>query len=190
MKKIFLGLTLLSFFLSGLLVASSGISFEAGGFYGQRQVADADIKKIYGNGMVYSPCASIIWNGVMLGGGYEGGYSKSGKIGIYEEATSLEIKGYELFLGYRLKMKFFAPYIKVGYGSFSYKQTNESKYVGEYKVDHKMTAVTLGGGLKIYPIKYLYIAGEVKYVPLKVKPFEDEVDLSGLRLLAGLGISI
>lgn len=178
------------FIISQLYAGNSILSFEAGGFYGQRQVADTKIKNIYGNGMVYFPCTSIIWKGIMLGGGYEGGYSRSGKIGIYEEPTSLEVKGYEIFLGYQLKVKYFAPYIKVGYGSYSYRQTIESAYVGEYKVNHKKTAVTFGGGLKIYPLKYFYFAGEVRYVPLKVKPFEDEVDLSGLRLLGGIGISI
>ena len=33
----------------------------------------------------------------------------------------------------------------------------------------------------------LYLSGEVKYVPLKVKPFDEEVDLGGLRYLLGLG---
>jgi len=36
-------------------------------------------------------------------------------------------------------------------------------------------------GLKIYPVKYLFISGEFKYIPLEVKPFEEVVDLGGIR---------
>jgi hypothetical protein len=35
----------------------------------------------------------------------------------------------------------------------------------------------------------LHIFLEAKYVPLKVKPFDEEVDLSGLRLALGAGYS-
>jgi len=61
--------------------------------------------------------------------------------------------------------------------------------VGDYKVDHKKSTVIIGGGLKFYLIKNLFLAGEVKFVPLKVKPFEEEVDLGGMRYLAGIGFT-
>ena len=40
------------------------------------------------------------------------------------------------------------------------------------------------GGVKFYPIKGVYLAGEAKFIQLNVKPFEDEppVNLGGLRL--------
>lgn len=190
MKKIISLIIFLTLFSPGLFALNFGLNFEAGFLYGARHVTDVDIKNIYGNGTVYFPYAAIVWHGVILGGGYEGGYSRSGKIGLYEESTSLTVKGYEFFLGYQFKVKIFAPYFKVGYGSYSYKQTIESSFVGEYKVDHKKTTVTFGGGLKVYPLKNLYLAGEVRLVPLKVRPFEDEVDLGGLRILGGIGLSL
>ena len=45
----------------------------------------------------------------------------------------------------------------------------------------------MGGGLKFYPLENLFVAAEVRYIPLKVKPYEYEVDLGGIRYLAGLG---
>lgn len=181
------------FCISGILCLSAGlhaIHFEAGFFYGQRTVNDTDIKNIYGNGAIYFPCVGIIWKGLILGGGYEGGYSRDGEIGMFNEATTLSVTGLEFFIGYQVKLKMTAPYVKVGYGSYSYKQTIESLYLGEFKVDHKKSAITVSGGLKIHPLKNLFLAGEVKYVPLKVKPFDEEVDLSGLRLMAGIGFSL
>ncbi|GAI56629.1 unnamed protein product, partial [marine sediment metagenome] len=45
----------------------------------------------------------------------------------------------------------------------------------------------VGTGLNIYLIKGFFFIAEVKHVPLKVKPFDIEKDLSGLRYLLGLG---
>jgi len=36
-------------------------------------------------------------------------------------------------------------------------------------------------------VENFFLAGEVKYIPLKVKPYEDEVDLSGIRCSGGIG---
>ncbi len=98
----------------------------------------------------------------MAGGGYEGGYSKSAPIGIYEESSSLEISGFEFFIGYVIKIKIIAPYFKVGYGAHSYRQKIESLDVESFKVDHKKSAVTIGIGIRLYPIKNLFGVGEAK----------------------------
>jgi hypothetical protein len=45
-------------------------------------------------------------------------------------------------------------------------------------------------GVKFFPISTSFLVGEVKYVYLRVKPYEDRVDLSGLRLSAGFGIRL
>jgi len=162
--------------------------FNMGIFLGPRIMSDSDIKDVYGNGMVYYPFVEInVWEGVYIGGGYEGGYSKNGKIGLYSESTTLKVTGMELFIGYQFKIKMISPYINVGFGSFSYKQTIDSPYVGDYKVDNKKTTMTVCGGIKFYLIKNFFLAGEVKYIPLKVKPYEHEVDLSGLRCSGGIG---
>jgi hypothetical protein len=36
-------------------------------------------------------------------------------------------------------------------------------------------------------LKSLFLAAEIKCVPLKGKPLTDEVDLGGMRLAAGIG---
>ncbi|MDH7513094.1 MAG: outer membrane beta-barrel protein [Clostridiales bacterium] len=190
MKKILLISIMFVGLASGPFAANSDFHLEAGALYGSRSIADSGLKSIYGEGLVYFPYAGITWKGVLIGGGYEGGYSKSGTIGLYEEASSLKISGFEFFIGYVIRIKIIAPYIKLGYGSYSYQQKVDSPYVESFKVDHKKTAVSIGGGIRLYPFKNLLLMGEAKYVPLKVMPFDVEVDLSGLRLLAGIGLSI
>jgi hypothetical protein len=67
----------------------------------------------------------------------------------------------------------------------------ESVYVGNIKVDETKSAMTVGGGLRFYPLgeRGLFLSGEFKYVPLKVQPYDIEVDLGGFRLLGGVGYS-
>jgi hypothetical protein len=62
----------------------------------------------------------------------------------------------------------------------------------EQPADKTKSTFFVAGGLKVYPmknLKNLYLSAELKYVPLKVKPYEDEVDLGGLRLMGGVGFS-
>lgn len=190
LKIMVLSRVALTLFSLLILLSSSlqAINFQAGAFYGSRQVADRQIKEVYGNGLVYFPFAEIIYKGFILGGGFEGGYSKDGTIGLFKEPTSLKMSGYEVYIGYQFKSKV-APYLKVGYGSYAYKQTIQSAYLAEFKVDHKKGAPLVAFGLKIYPVRNIFLAGEVKYVPLQVNPLEEKVDLSGLRFLAGLGVA-
>lgn len=163
---------------------------DLGVFYGQRAVNDKGIRDTFGNGMVYYPFLAVNFKGFMIGAGYEAGYKKSAKVGMYQESATLEVKGLEIFVGYQMKFLIFAPFVKVGYGSFSYKQTVESPYLGQFKVDHKKSSFTAAGGLKAYILSNIFIGGEIKFVPLKVKPIDVEVDLGGLRILGGIGFSL
>ena len=161
--------------------------FSLGLFYGQRTVNDSDIKNIYGQGYIYFPYLYLnVWKGIIIGAGYEGGYSKRSTIGIFQEKTSLRVIGGEIFIGYQLKIRSLLPYFKIGWGYFAYKQTIESPYIEQY-VDHKKTTITISGGLSLFLLDNLYLGAEVKYVPLKVKPYEYEVDLGGVRYMAGVG---
>jgi len=170
--------------------SSYAINLNFGIYYGGRTVNDSLVKEVYGQGSVYRPCFNLnIWKGIIVGVAYERGYSKEGKIGIYGESASLEVSGFEAFLGYQFKIDKFYPYLKIGYGRFSYKQSIDSPYAADYKVDHKKSTWTAGVGLKIYPVKYLFISGEFKYIPLEVKPFEEVVDLGGIRYLVGIGFT-
>src|SRR4030043_843630 len=113
MKRIIVALILSAGFASGLLAQSSSFHFEIGGFYGTRQVVDSDIKNVYDSGMISFPFLAVTWKGIILGAGYEGGYSKSGKIGLYQEPTTLKVNGFEVYVGYALRIKSLAPYIRV-----------------------------------------------------------------------------
>lgn len=186
MRKTALGLVLLA---AIGVVARAAIRFEAGVLGGTRTVNSAGIKAVYGNGMVYYPYLAVhAWKGLFLGAGYEGGYSRKGKIGIYEESTTLRVGGFEAFVGYAIEVGTISPYIKIGYARYSYKQTIDSPFIGDRAVDANTWTPTFGGGLKISMSGALGMAGEIRFVPLKVKPFDDEVDLGGMRYTAGLGL--
>jgi len=171
-----------------LPTAVYAIDFSFGFHAGMRTVSDSDIKTVYGNGLCYFPYAAVnVFKGFTIGGGYEFGYSREGTIGIYNEATTLKVTGIQAFVGYQYSISVVTPYVFVGFGSFSYKQTVESP--AAQTVDATKSTFFVAGGIKVYPMKNIYISAEVKYVPLKVKPYEDEVDLGGLRLMGGLGFT-
>jgi hypothetical protein len=178
--------------IASLALSLAAVEIQPGFYFGARTVADSSIKATYGNGTVYFPCLSVkLWKGLLVGLGYEGGYNKDGKLGVYQEPATLKTSGVELFAGYEFRLGRFAPYLKLGYGRFSYSQAVESAYVGNIKVDETKSTMTVGGGLRYYPLGEtgVFLAGEFKYVPLKVKPYEDEVDLGGFRFLGGIGYS-
>ncbi len=171
-----------------LPVVVYAVDFSFGFQAGLRTVSDSNIKDVYKNGVCYFPYAEVnLFKGFTIGAGYEFGYSRSGTIGIYNEATTLKVTGIEAFVGYQYSLPLVTPYVFVGFASFSYTQTVDSP--AAQAVDATKSTFFVAGGVKVYPMKNLYISAEVKYVPLKVQPYEDEVDLGGLRLMGGLGFS-
>jgi len=188
--NIAISLTLcLAFFASQGQAAGVKPEFEVGLSFGLRTLNNSELKDVYGQGTNFFPNITLVWKGLMIGGGYEAGFKKDGLIGIYQEPAELTVKGGEIFAGYQLRLKNIAPYIKVGVGFYSYKQVVESEYVSDYPVDGSKTGLIVAGGLKYFPLKKLFISAEVKYGGLKVKPYDTEVDLGGLRLNGGLGLS-
>lgn len=180
MKKILLFVILLSL----MTLNMQAVKLDVGFLYGSRSVKDADIKKVYGNGAVYFPYLAVnVWKGMTFGLGYEGGYDRNGKIGLYEEDTNLKISGIELFAAYRFDFGKLAPYLKLGFGSYAYKQVVSNVT----RVNDKKSAPNLAIGIRCYLSKGLFLAAEAKYVFLKVKPIDKEVDLSGMLLGAGIG---
>jgi hypothetical protein len=180
MKKIVTFTILLSLLTLGL----QAVKLDVGFLYSSRSVKDADIKLVYGNGSVYFPYLAVnVWKGLSFGLGYEGGYNRDGKIGLYNEDSCLKISGMEIFAAYRLELGNLSPYLKLGFGSYAYEQ-----YVSNInKVDDTKSALNLAVGIRYYLLKGLFLAAEAKYVPLKVKPLEEEVDLTGIRLGFGIG---
>jgi len=185
MKKVIMAMTLVLVFVVAGYSLELGLGFQ----YGLRTVADSKIKNVYGNGATYFPSLRlVIWKGLELGAGYEGGYKRNGLIGLYQEKTTLQVTGFELFAGYGYRMNILEPYARLGYGFYSYKQTIESEFI-PFKVDNKKSGVTLAAGLRVFPWAGLNLSLEAKYVPLKVKPVDVDVDLGGWRLALGAGYS-
>lgn len=186
MRKTALGLALLGVLATAVPAA---VRFEAGLLGGSRTVNDERVKAVFGNGTVFYPYATVNpWKGLFVGAGYEGGYSRTGTIGLYEEPASLKVTGFEAFAGYALEAGTLTPYVKAGYARFAYRQVIDSPFIGDRVVDAKAWGPMVGGGLKIALSAGLFAAGEIRFVPLKVKPLEEEADLGGMRYLAGLGL--
>ena len=171
--------------------ASAAVRVEAGVLAGTRTINSTAIKDVYGTGMIIYPYAAIHpWKGLFVGLGYEGGAARSGKIGLYEEPTTLKVTGFEVFAGYEIAVGMVTPYIKAGYASYSYKQVIDSPYLSvlKLKTESSKGTVALGGGLKVFMSGTFFLAGEFRFVPLMVKPLGTEVDLGGLRYTAGIGV--
>ena len=73
-------------------------------------------------------------------------------------------------------------------GYYSYKQDIESEFIRN-SVDHTKWTNVFAGGLILNLSRGLYLSAEVKTVPLRVMPFDREVDLSGVRVVGGIGSS-
>lgn len=168
---------------------ASAFKVSLGLQYGLRTVADSKIKNVYGSGTIYFPSIRLgIFKRLELGAGYEGGYKRNGEIGLYGEKTSLEVTGVEGFAGYCYRLKILEPYVRLGVGYYAYKQTIESEFV-PFQVDHKKLSPSFAAGLRVYPFAGAHVSLEAKFVPLKVKPIDEEVNLGGLRLSMGVGYS-
>jgi hypothetical protein len=181
---------LLALFLIGFILAPAAqavevrLSFQAG----PRSIKNAEIKDVYGEGNCYLPSVSVIvWKGLFAGAGLELAAKRSGTIGEYAEPTTFRMTGVQAFVGYELALKWIKPYVLAGYGVFSYEQTVES--LASLPVKETKGALFFAGGVRVDIWKGLFISAEAKYVPLKVQPYDVEVDLGGLRLMGGIGWS-
>jgi len=180
--------------LAILLALAAGTSFaeigiEIGALAGTRSVNSDAIREVYGTGMIYYPFAAVHpWKGLFFGAGYEGAAARSGAIGIYEEATTLKLTGFEFFAGYEIPIGRIVPYVKAGYAVYSYRQSIDSPYIEENQVSASKSTFSLGAGLKAFMSDSFFLAAEFRVVPLKVTPFSDEVDLGGARYAAGIGL--
>lgn len=182
-----LALSVLMILCWGSIIQAADLKLGLRGGY--RELKDSNLKNIYGNGRVYTPYISYFPHelyGLELS--YEGGYRKEAPIGLYEEKSTLSVRGFKLngVLGYRFWRLF--PYFKFGVGTFFYKQDIESEFVRREVDHHKWTTVAgVGVELKLFPS--LFLSAEWESIPLKVKPFDVEVDLGGSRFLLGLGVA-
>lgn len=169
--------------------AGADVRAEIGVLAGTRTINSEAIRNVYGSGMIVYPYAKVHpWRGLFVGAGYEGAAARSGTIGLYAEPTTLKLTGFEVFAGYEIPFGKIVPYVKAGYAFYSYKQVIESPFVEDFQAEGSKGTIALGAGAKALMSGSFFLAGEVRFVPLKVKPFEDEVDLGGLRYTAGIGV--
>ena len=186
LPKRFSKLTILLIFMA---LFTQGIQASHLGFglrYGLRKVADVVVKDVYGEGYVYNPYIRWMPHPVFaFEVAYEGGYKKEAPIGIFDENSILSVTGWEVCLVLHYRIQRFDPYVRFGYANYHYKQEIDSEFVRQ-KVDHRVASSVIAGGLNVELIKGLNVGAEVKYAPLKVQPFDVEVDLSGIRYLFSL----
>jgi hypothetical protein len=190
MRKRILLFSLATLFVFGPAVTGYALELGLGFQYGPRTVSDSNINDVYGNGTAYfTSLRFVLGGGLEIGAGYEAGYERNGVIGLYQEKTTLRVTGYEVFAGYGFRIHALEPYLRLGYGRYVYKQEIESGSM-PFKVDDTKSGPTLAAGLRVHPWKGAWLSLEAKYVPLKVKPVDLEVDLGGWRLALGAGYSI
>ena len=179
-------LTILMCFILMTTQMLQASKLELGLRYGMRKVQDVVIKEIYGDGYVFNPY--IRWMPhpfFAFEVAYEGGYAKEAPIGLFDENSTLSLTGWEICMVLHYRFNRFDPYVRFGYANYHYKQEIDSEFLRQ-KVDHRKATSLIAGGLKVELFKGLNIGGEVKYSPMKVQPFEVEVDLSGLRYMLSL----
>lgn len=160
----------------------------AGGLnFGKRGIDDPNMKGIYGQGYIFQPYIRYNYSNMLaIEAAYEGGYKRDGRIGLFQEESTLSITGWELSGILYCRIRNFVPFIKFGVGYYDYRQDIASEFV-RYEVDNHEITYIMGGGINIFLNNSFFLNTEVKYIPLKVKPFDIEVDLSGLRVMLGIG---
>ena len=174
--------------LAGAPIFASALTIRAGLAYGPRGIADSRIDSTYHPGAGFYPQLEIgIGGGLVVGIGFETSAAMAGTLGLYKSPALFRLSGLDVYARYELRMKSFAAYIQGGYGLYFYKQTVDYPYVQDLPVDGSASTVQLAAGLKYYPWKFLFLSAGAKFVPLRVKPYDQSVDLSGWRFLAGLG---
>lgn len=163
---------------------------ELGLLFGSRQIADGSLNGIYGGGIIFRPQLRWAFHPhFAIEAAYETGYKKDGLVGFYRERSTLIMNAVEAALVFRSERRGFVPFIKAGLGYYGYTQRIESEFVRQ-RVDHHGIAPFAGAGLELAILRGLYLSGAVHYVPLKVKPYDIEVDLSGVRVLIGLNFRL
>lgn len=189
MQRTFPRLALL--LLMGVIIsqAAQATQISLGLNSGYRHVEDGVIQDTYGSGFVYVPYLRLTpFRSIGFEVAYEGGYKKSGTVGIYEENSTLSVTGWEFSGILYLPIRPLVGYIKLGMAYYSYKQDIESDFI-RTPIDHTKWTNVFGAGVVLTITQGLYFSVEVKTVPLRVLPFDRVVDLSGVRVVGGIGYS-
>jgi hypothetical protein len=177
--------------LAPYALAASEPRWEAGLSAGMRTIKDETLRTVYGNGFVYTPFVSLkVSPKVAVGLEFEGGYVKDAKIGIFREDSRLAVQGGSLFVSYGRDKGLIRPFLKFGAGIFHFQMDIESPYVQAYNFSANDISILVAGGFKASLSRTLFLSAEMKYSALWADPFDDMVDLGGIRLLLGAGVRL
>lgn len=157
---------------------------------GYRYLDDLTLGDIYGDGYIYEPYIRYSFPRLLtLELSYEGGYKRTGPVGLFQEDSTLSVTGFQLTGVVPvpiLRIRRVSTYFKIGIAYYFYKQDIDSEFVRQ-QVDHSKWTTVIGGGMNLYLFRGLFLTAEVKSIPLRVKPFDINVDLGGIRILFGIG---
>ncbi len=157
---------------------------------GRRTVFDENIKQVYGDGTIYLPFVRLTSSQSPMGLelSYEGGYSRTAPIGIFQENSTLSVSGVEASAFVTRRFGMLTPYLKVGIGYYTYKQDIDSEFIRR-NIGNSQQVMLVGGGLDIQLFRGFYVTSEFKYVPFMIISDNRQVNLGGYRFLAGIGYS-
>jgi hypothetical protein len=180
--------------ITPLVISASAwgaVRWEVGLGAGLRTIKDETLRSTYGQGFVYTPYVNYrVSRTLWVGLEYEGGFVKKARIGIFQEESRLAVEGVQAYVLYGKEKGAIRPFVKVGAGSFHFEMDIDSPYVQAYNFASSDISILFGAGLKVMLSRKLFLSGELKYTALWADPFDDLVDLGGLRLLLGVGIQI
>ena len=155
---------------------------------GYLHLTESPVKSVYGGGFIFNPSiAAELSPYFSIKAGWEGGYKQSADIGLYQESSNLILNALELSGVFHYPgWKPLIPFIEAGLVSCGYSQEIDSVFIRR-TVDHRKSSYFAAAGITYFAGSDIFFLAEFKYVPLKVRPFDVEVDLTGYRLLAGIG---
>jgi len=179
---------LLAAFLLASAVPAPARTWEASLTGGYRTLKDAALRDIYGNGFVVTPAVSLaVSKTLRVGAEYELGYVKSADIGLFEDPSTLKVRGGHLFIQYGERSGRLQPFLKLGAGLYAYAFDVQVPYQPAVRVSESDVSFFFGAGLRALLTRRLFAAAELKYAALWVGSSDDQVDLGGIRILLGVG---
>jgi len=184
-----------SAFFIVLLLAGMGIAqaqtLEVDVIGGYRTLKDTTLRGIYGNGYVVTPTLSLaVSKSLRIGAEYETGFIRDAEIGMFDDPSTLKVRGGHLFLQYGQRKNRIQPYLKVGVGMFTYQFDVVRADLPALEVKNDDVSFIIAGGIRFVILKNMFATTEFKYGALWVDSYDDKVDLGGLRLLVGIGFGI
>ncbi|MCX6560439.1 MAG: hypothetical protein NTZ26_07975 [Candidatus Aminicenantes bacterium] len=175
-----------------VLAASAwGFRGEIGLLYGVRTLKDANLRGVFGSGVVAVPTITFRVSPTgSVGLSYEAAYKREARVGLFGDLFSLSVSGFELFYRQEWPTGRLTPYLKIGPGVSMYKIHIDSPFLTAYNVKGNDISFSMALGLNARIMKRVFLSAEIKYGVLWVDPFDDRVDLGGFRAVAGLGFGL